>query len=195
MIRRPPRSTHCISSAASDVYKRQVEECAELVKKRGHLHFAFLRNAVCLEQPKPWSKCRRIRKGRFDLYKIKAEPAPPAPPPAPPAPPTPSTWSSTWSSTPSTYSYSAATCKRDRGKFVDGKCWHMATTDTSCEETCADKNLQYDEGTHLGSPKNPETWDKCVAVAQMFKKQARTCLLYTSPSPRDVEESRMPSSA
>eukprot|EP00826_Nyctotherus_ovalis_P014626 TRINITY_DN14090_c0_g1_i2.p1 TRINITY_DN14090_c0_g1~~TRINITY_DN14090_c0_g1_i2.p1 ORF type:complete len:365 (-),score=52.50 TRINITY_DN14090_c0_g1_i2:102-1169(-) len=27
MIRRPPRSTHCISSAASDVYKRQVIKC------------------------------------------------------------------------------------------------------------------------------------------------------------------------
>eukprot|EP00826_Nyctotherus_ovalis_P005910 TRINITY_DN1134_c0_g1_i14.p2 TRINITY_DN1134_c0_g1~~TRINITY_DN1134_c0_g1_i14.p2 ORF type:complete len:186 (-),score=33.75 TRINITY_DN1134_c0_g1_i14:1502-2038(-) len=26
MIRRPPRSTHCISSAASDVYKRQIKE-------------------------------------------------------------------------------------------------------------------------------------------------------------------------
>ena len=26
-------------------------------------------------------------------------------------------------------------------------------------------------------------------------KQATSCLLYTSPSPRDVEESRMPSSA
>ena len=25
--------------------------------------------------------------------------------------------------------------------------------------------------------------------------QSKTCLLYTSPSPRDVEESRMPSSA
>eukprot|EP00825_Cyclidium_porcatum_P007462 TRINITY_DN13744_c0_g1_i1.p2 TRINITY_DN13744_c0_g1~~TRINITY_DN13744_c0_g1_i1.p2 ORF type:complete len:113 (-),score=36.50 TRINITY_DN13744_c0_g1_i1:330-668(-) len=25
MIRRPPRSTHCISSAASDVYKRQIK--------------------------------------------------------------------------------------------------------------------------------------------------------------------------
>eukprot|EP00825_Cyclidium_porcatum_P017053 TRINITY_DN19903_c0_g1_i1.p3 TRINITY_DN19903_c0_g1~~TRINITY_DN19903_c0_g1_i1.p3 ORF type:complete len:101 (-),score=18.55 TRINITY_DN19903_c0_g1_i1:262-564(-) len=25
MIRRPPRSTHCISSAASDVYKRQYQ--------------------------------------------------------------------------------------------------------------------------------------------------------------------------
>ena len=28
MIRRPPRSTHCISSAASDVYKRQVVDGA-----------------------------------------------------------------------------------------------------------------------------------------------------------------------
>eukprot|EP00825_Cyclidium_porcatum_P050871 TRINITY_DN9183_c0_g1_i2.p1 TRINITY_DN9183_c0_g1~~TRINITY_DN9183_c0_g1_i2.p1 ORF type:complete len:261 (-),score=63.03 TRINITY_DN9183_c0_g1_i2:125-907(-) len=28
MIRRPPRSTHCISSAASDVYKRQVQDTA-----------------------------------------------------------------------------------------------------------------------------------------------------------------------
>ena len=27
MIRRPPRSTHCISSAASDVYKRQHQPC------------------------------------------------------------------------------------------------------------------------------------------------------------------------
>eukprot|EP00826_Nyctotherus_ovalis_P058348 TRINITY_DN8008_c0_g1_i2.p2 TRINITY_DN8008_c0_g1~~TRINITY_DN8008_c0_g1_i2.p2 ORF type:complete len:103 (-),score=34.80 TRINITY_DN8008_c0_g1_i2:559-843(-) len=27
MIRRPPRSTHCISSAASDVYKRQESPC------------------------------------------------------------------------------------------------------------------------------------------------------------------------
>ena len=26
MIRRPPRSTHCISSAASDVYKRQASK-------------------------------------------------------------------------------------------------------------------------------------------------------------------------
>eukprot|EP00825_Cyclidium_porcatum_P012947 TRINITY_DN16779_c0_g3_i1.p2 TRINITY_DN16779_c0_g3~~TRINITY_DN16779_c0_g3_i1.p2 ORF type:complete len:108 (-),score=44.26 TRINITY_DN16779_c0_g3_i1:63-386(-) len=26
MIRRPPRSTHCISSAASDVYKRQEDD-------------------------------------------------------------------------------------------------------------------------------------------------------------------------
>ena len=29
----------------------------------------------------------------------------------------------------------------------------------------------------------------------VFSDQSRFCLLYTSPSPRDVEESRMPSSA
>ena len=28
-----------------------------------------------------------------------------------------------------------------------------------------------------------------------FAKRNKSCLLYTSPSPRDVEESRMPSSA
>ena len=28
-----------------------------------------------------------------------------------------------------------------------------------------------------------------------FSKEEKACLLYTSPSPRDVEESRMPSSA
>ena len=34
-------------------------------------------------------------------------------------------------------------------------------------------------------------WHRVV----MYGKMAETCLLYTSPSPRDVEESRMPSSA
>ena len=33
-----------------------------------------------------------------------------------------------------------------------------------------------------------------LRVGEMIK-QSLSCLLYTSPSPRDVEESRMPSSA
>ena len=33
------------------------------------------------------------------------------------------------------------------------------------------------------------------AIAEWLRTQNRPCLLYTSPSPRDVEESRMPSSA
>jgi len=36
MIRRPPRSTHCISSAASDVYKRQVQARAQLIDVKVH---------------------------------------------------------------------------------------------------------------------------------------------------------------
>ena len=34
-----------------------------------------------------------------------------------------------------------------------------------------------------------------TAYAAEDSSQHETCLLYTSPSPRDVEESRMPSSA
>ena len=34
MIRRPPRSTHCISSAASDVYKRQVNMLRSILPER-----------------------------------------------------------------------------------------------------------------------------------------------------------------
>ena len=33
------------------------------------------------------------------------------------------------------------------------------------------------------------------SVIELYKDTYTTCLLYTSPSPRDVEESRMPSSA
>ena len=33
------------------------------------------------------------------------------------------------------------------------------------------------------------------AMARVRKAEGAVCLLYTSPSPRDVEESRMPSSA
>ena len=36
MIRRPPRSTHCISSAASDVYKRQTFCCKITWKSKKH---------------------------------------------------------------------------------------------------------------------------------------------------------------
>ena len=37
--------------------------------------------------------------------------------------------------------------------------------------------------------------ESAVKAAAMTEEVATTCLLYTSPSPRDVEESRMPSSA
>eukprot|EP00826_Nyctotherus_ovalis_P064783 TRINITY_DN9510_c0_g3_i6.p1 TRINITY_DN9510_c0_g3~~TRINITY_DN9510_c0_g3_i6.p1 ORF type:complete len:101 (-),score=9.46 TRINITY_DN9510_c0_g3_i6:277-558(-) len=40
MIRRPPRSTHCISSAASDVYKRQLLYMSLIVTVFGSSFFS-----------------------------------------------------------------------------------------------------------------------------------------------------------
>ena len=48
----------------------------------------------------------------------------------------------------------------------------------------ADKELM-----HLGLA------DESVCIGPAQAAQSYLCLLYTSPSPRDVEESRMPSSA
>ena len=45
----------------------------------------------------------------------------------------------------------------------------------------------------LGSA--PENFAKMVETMSNGRLQIKVCLLYTSPSPRDVEESRMPSSA
>eukprot|EP00826_Nyctotherus_ovalis_P039717 TRINITY_DN3837_c0_g1_i23.p1 TRINITY_DN3837_c0_g1~~TRINITY_DN3837_c0_g1_i23.p1 ORF type:complete len:319 (-),score=77.54 TRINITY_DN3837_c0_g1_i23:166-1101(-) len=74
MIRRPPRSTHCISSAASDVYKRQVcpftfvYTCNLLpAKKKAEyaLYFPFTYDKVPVPHIKPaknavCDKCREI---------------------------------------------------------------------------------------------------------------------------------------
>ena len=41
----------------------------------------------------------------------------------------------------------------------------------------------------------PETTNKNTEVKIVESKEYRNCLLYTSPSPRDKRQSRMPSSA
>ena len=42
---------------------------------------------------------------------------------------------------------------------------------------------------------NRYTGERWISVSIYLPMDFKTCLLYTSPSPRDVEESRMPSSA
>jgi len=44
-------------------------------------------------------------------------------------------------------------------------------------------------------PENGELWLLNAHIARYEAGSYMSCLLYTSPSPRDVEESRMPSSA
>eukprot|EP00826_Nyctotherus_ovalis_P033819 TRINITY_DN2757_c0_g5_i1.p1 TRINITY_DN2757_c0_g5~~TRINITY_DN2757_c0_g5_i1.p1 ORF type:complete len:102 (+),score=14.96 TRINITY_DN2757_c0_g5_i1:23-307(+) len=48
MIRRPPRSTHCISSAASDVYKRQLCSSFSLTVSSSFSAWSFLMSSSFL---------------------------------------------------------------------------------------------------------------------------------------------------
>ena len=42
---------------------------------------------------------------------------------------------------------------------------------------------------------DPETAEKMIERIDQIRRQGNSCLLYTSPSPRDKRQSRMPSSA
>eukprot|EP00826_Nyctotherus_ovalis_P013050 TRINITY_DN13492_c0_g1_i2.p2 TRINITY_DN13492_c0_g1~~TRINITY_DN13492_c0_g1_i2.p2 ORF type:complete len:135 (+),score=57.20 TRINITY_DN13492_c0_g1_i2:24-407(+) len=64
MIRRPPRSTHCISSAASDVYKRQTKR---------KLKESLVLSAKLLEKQKEVEKLSEKLKERESEYEKQAE--------------------------------------------------------------------------------------------------------------------------
>jgi len=71
----------------------------------------------------------------------------------------------------------AAACPSG-GRLVDGKCWHVSLPATSCEETCVEKDLQYDEATELGpeltKENKDELWGKCLGVAAKFGYVGKT---------------------
>ena len=74
--------------------------------------------------------------------------------------------------------------------------WHdMTFVVFDFETTGLDSN--YDRVIELGAQKirNFEVVDQFESFVDVEQTLSSTCLLYTSPSPRDVEESRMPSSA
>jgi len=52
--------------------ERTVEDCAEAVKERNGVAFAFMeRRKLCMMAPKPFSECS-ISKGNWDLYEVEA---------------------------------------------------------------------------------------------------------------------------
>ena len=68
--------------------------------------------------------------------------------------------------------------------------------------TDGSKNLLGSSGGSGGSEMSRSEWQKTLIESGYFARSVPKeyggyggCLLYTSPSPRDVEESRMPSSA
>ena len=55
---------------------------------------------------------------------------------------------------------------------------------------------QYDETSSLPMRSEHGFWSvEASTILDDIRENIEACLLYTSPSPRDVEESRMPSSA
>ena len=67
------------------------------------------------------------------------------------------------------------------------------------EDLIPDSN---ENGITMTSLSGPERGDKMITVKELFLEPGaeipvhlHPCLLYTSPSPRDAHESRMPSSA
>ena len=77
----------------------------------------------------------------------------------------------------------------------------LATCRDASQMTSKDKNLIY-ESLDISNPVSLEQFKSvvddfkpCVLINNAGITKDNFCLLYTSPSPRDVEESRMPSSA
>src|SRR5665213_2961362 len=75
---------------------------------------------------------------------------------------------------------------RDIERALEAKLWYLALAVTlSIPDICS--LLELNDG-----------WSNCNIFAAWFDKhvgKSYTCLLYTSPSPRDRQKSRMPSSA
>ena len=69
-----------------------------------------------------------------------------------------------------------------------------------CVVACPTKVIELNpdvngKGYHYAYMKNPEACIGCASCGLVCPDSVITCLLYTSPSPRDAHESRMPSSA
>ena len=79
----------------------------------------------------------------------------------------------------------------------------LVTVNDSTNQVSIGASLQLTGGGHIGIGSDVTTnsiacrfTSKCFFyIIKAFFKRYFICLLYTSPSPRDVEESRMPSSA
>ena len=77
------------------------------------------------------------------------------------------------------------------GQFIDGK-WQKSQNNETYEVI----NPATEEILGHASKACREDVEKALLSSESgFKKWKNTCLLYTSPSPRDMRRSRMPSSA
>ena len=74
-----------------------------------------------------------------------------------------------------------------RGNAKNRGSWYDRKTGEFVAKTVGGSLEFYNKGQQVGKQDRPQT--------DREKKLSYTCLLYTSPSPRDMRRSRMPSSA
>ena len=171
MIRRPPRSTQSRSSAASDVYKRQVYKDGDT--------FAGINPA---EEGSPF--CVWVRPDQDGLYYLTATTAAPHV----------TEHNDLWIQAPGVglFRYKRGSIKQiPNKKFLKGY-----------QNEGADKKAKYllnvDHNGHQFITPNltkGQRYKICISGRSTQYKVFNICLLYTSPSPRDLSTSRMPSSA
>ena len=192
MIRRPPRSTHCISSAASDVYKRQV---CPLCESGFPLEFhqdarrTYLRCRCCrlVFVPQEFHLSPGDEKAEYDLHENS---------------PLDEGYRQFLSRL-----FKPLTDKLKQGSTgLDFGCGPGPTLSVMFEEA-GHRVAIYDPFYQPDRAPLEQTYDFVSAseVVEHFRNPrvdlnrmwdcVRTCLLYTSPSPRDATLSRMPSSA
>ena len=71
----------------------------------------------------------------------------------------------------------------------------LIATAASAEGVRTEKNMSLDLATQIAAQTVATCTANGYAVTATVVDRAGTCLLYTSPSPRDRQKSRMPSSA
>ena len=145
-----------MSSAASDVYKRQAlvdhmgEQFPELVKKQVDL------KEILDEEEEAFARTLDRGEAQFEKYAAKAA--------------------------------------KDNGKKLDGDIvWRLY--DTFGFPVDLTKLMAEERGLDIDEEEVNVAKEKAREASKAVKESVETCLLYTSPSPRDLVPSRMPSSA
>jgi len=89
--------------------------------------------------------------------------------------------------------------KRDRSRSARNKKDERSNLERALEDPrMKELYLQEAEKLFMGAKGRPQHSKDLMAIHESYGRTrflSTVCLLYTSPSPRDVEESRMPSSA
>ena len=192
MIRRPPRSTHCISSAASDVYKRQnqdwraLDEMDREESRRTGVSIPEMYR-IASQSPAPTQRSRSTDSSQGPVLR-----------PGPTAYKSPSPANLPEGLRPPMRGPPPRRVKQEVKEESD------MTTATkrchACDVLSINGPMQCMQCLKCPNPQpqwiRPDiTYATHWMEADLSPDLFIFCLLYTSPSPRDVEESRMPSSA